>query len=131
MEINIALAIAITIYFIFLNLGSLNIAPQSFLVDLKVFSISLIAITIMIFENAYNKDNGPTAIIGIEFFVISIITLISIYIYILYKDLYIPIINFIIMIINLYYILKATIIYINGKRKYKNSISDVKEIIEE
>ena len=120
-----------TIYFIFLNLGCLNITPESFLVDLKVFSLSLIAVTIMIFENAYNKDSGKIALIGIEFFGVSIITLIAIYVYILHRESFMILTNFVIMLIDLYYIIKATVINIRGKREYKNSISDIKEIIEE
>ena len=131
MIINVFLAVGITVFFIFLNLGCLNIPRESFLKDLKVFSMELVGVTIILFEIAYKKDNDAIALVGIEFLIVAVITLISIYICILHENLYMKIINFIIMLIDLYYIIKCTFIYLNGKRKYKNSISDVKEIIEE
>ena len=129
--LNMLLAAVIIIYFIFLNLGSLNIPKESFVVDLKVFSMLLVAITIIIFESAYKKNKGTVALIGVEFFVTAIITLISIYVYILHKDLYVNAINYTIIFVLLYYIIKCIVIHINGRRIYKNGISDVKELIEE
>ena len=62
---NIVLAITIIIYFIFINLGYYNINETKYLVDLKVFSIITIGITIVLFEKAYKKDSGYITIYGI------------------------------------------------------------------
>ena len=49
---NIVIAIAIIFYFIFINLGYCNINETKYLVDLKVFSVISIGITILLFEKA-------------------------------------------------------------------------------
>ena len=129
--INIIIAWAIVIYFIFVNLGSMHIEEEVFITDLKVFSLTIIAIAIIVFENAYNKDSGKTALFGIETFIVAIATLVSIYIYILHKEMftwYIAISSF---TVTIYYLVKSTIIAIHNKKEYKKTISDVKEIIQE
>ena len=77
---NLCFGIAFLFYFIFLNLGAMHIRPEIYLVDLKVFSLVSIAITIGTYERAYHKDSGRIAIHGIELMVLSIITLIALYI---------------------------------------------------
>lgn len=129
--INIVVAWAIVTYFIFVNLGCLHIQGEVFITDLKVFSLTLIAIAIIIFESAYNKDNGSIAIFGIETLVAAIVTLVSIYMYILHQEIYVMYIAIASFVSIIYYILKSIIIGIHAKREYKKTISDVKEIIEE
>ena len=129
--INIIVACAMVLYLIFINLGCMHIEGEVFITDLKVFSLTLIAISIIIFESAYSKDDGGFAIFGIETLVVAIITLVSIYIYILHKENYIIYISVVSLVATVYYILKSIIIGIHGKKEYKKTISDVKEIIEE
>lgn len=129
--VNIMWAIVATIYLILINLGSLNVEKAMFESDLKVFSLVILAITIIIFEKAYNKDSGSLAIFGIETLVIGIITLISIYVYILHYDMFKFVIGTISGITILYYFVKSIIILIKEIQSWKNNMSDVKEIIEE
>lgn len=128
--INIIIASAIILYFIFIVLGSIGTVKSNRSIDLNIFSIIFLGITIILFEIAYRKDNGKLAMHGIEFLSVAIFTLFLPYIifelnetnkkHYLVASIYIAI----------YYILKSIIIAIKTKNKYMNSnISDVKEIV--
>ena len=127
--INILVAIAITLYFIFLTLGNKNIETKNYITDLKMFGIGTLAITIILFEYAYNKDNGKFALFGVETLVVAILTLIAMYVYILYKDKILIVTGTCTIVAIVYYIIKSVLIYIREKRNWKQGISDVKEIV--
>ena len=55
---NIAIAIVMVVFLNFIILGFINIENSVFLVDLKVFAVSILAIAIGVFEYAYKKDSG-------------------------------------------------------------------------
>ncbi len=61
---NIILGIVVTLYFIGIGIGFLNIDGPTFITDLKVFSLSILAIAIILFEFAYGKDDDKTAPYG-------------------------------------------------------------------
>ena len=137
--LNILVACAITLYFIFVNLGFLHIEGEVLITDLKVFSLTLIAVSIIIFENAYSKDSGTLTLYGIEILITAIISLVSIYVYIINKDIFM---SYIIIAsasrkmqaffsIFLKNFKKAIFMTIYAKKEYKKTISDVKEIIDE
>ena len=115
--------------FIFILMGYNNIPFQNYIIDLKVFSIIAIAITICIFEYAYKKDSGSLAIIGIESLIASFIILSLHYVlqYEIYSYKYYLL--FFASIFIVYYILKTIIIYIKEKYKYRKSANDIKNII--
>lgn len=127
--INIFVAICVVVYFICIALGYKNIEETAYVTDLKVFSLSLIAIAIILFENAYNKDSSKIALFGIEIFCFAIITLISIYIFILHKDLFLIIPKITSGLVTIYYLIKIIIIYTKERKKWSKDISDVKQII--
>lgn len=129
--LNILVACAITLYFIFVNLGFLHIEGEVLITDLKVFSLTLIAVSIIMFENAYSKDSGTLTLYGIEILITAIISLISIYVYIINKDIFMSYIIIASAVIIAYYIIKAIFMTIYAKKEYKKTISDVKEIIDE
>lgn len=52
---NIAIAIVMVVFLNFIILGFINIENSVFLVDLKVFAVSILAIAIGVFEYAYKK----------------------------------------------------------------------------
>lgn len=54
---NILIAIAVMVFFCFVNLGFKNIQEDIFLTDLKVFSMSILILTITLFEISYKKDS--------------------------------------------------------------------------
>lgn len=115
--------------FIFILMGHNNIPLQNYIVDLKVFSIIGIVITICIFEHAYKKDSGSLAIIGIESLIASFIIL-SLY-YVLEHDIYTYqyYLLFFALVFVVYYIIKTIIIYIKEKHKYRKSANDIKNIV--
>lgn len=115
--------------FIFILIGYNNIPLPNYIVDLKVFSIIAIAITICIFEYAYKKDNGSLAIIGIESLIASFIIL-SLY-YVLEHNVYTYqyYLLFFTILFVAYYIVKTIIIYCKEKYKYRKSANDIKNIV--
>ena len=119
---NIAIAAVI-----FLNLGQMNIKTDIDQTDLKVFSITSLLISIVLFEKAYKKDSGEIAIYGIETLMLAIITLTLIYINLMFSSRYVFIVNSISCIFAIYYLIKSVIIYI--KKRKKCYIDDMKEII--
>lgn len=127
--INVIIAITIILYFIFINLGYSNIELEKYLVDLKVFSIITISITIILFEKAYKKDSAEITIFGIETLVLSIITLLTNYYCIKYTSKYPYIINSVAILFGLYYIVKSTVIYIKMKRKALYTSGDIHKIV--
>ena len=71
---NIMVAIAIIVYFIFLNLGKQNIQLNVYVTDLKVFGMCILLLAIMLLEKAYKDDSGRLAVFGIEMIVNNYIT---------------------------------------------------------
>lgn len=128
---NILLGIIVTLYFIGIGVGFLNIEGPTFITDLKVFSLAILAIAIILFEYAYGKDDDNTALYGIEMLFVAIMSLVLLYTCILHQDKFIAVANIVACIGVLYYLVKSISIYIREKLKWKKTISDVKEIVSE
>lgn len=126
---NTVVAIVIVTYFIFIVLGSIGSIKNIRAIDLNIFSMVFLGISILLFEIAYRKDKGSLAIYGIESLVVAMFTLFLPYIifeldetnkkYYLLASIYIA----------AYYILKSIYIASRTRTKYMNSISDIKEIV--
>lgn len=129
--INLLIALGVAVYFGFIMLGYINIERETYINDLKVFSLVVIALTIILFEQAYNKNNGKIAVYGVEALVVSVVTLIMLYTAILYSDYFVMLGSIIAAVILVYYIVKSIVIFIRERKKWINSISDVKEIVSE
>ena len=128
---NIILGIVVTLYFIGIGIGFLIFDGRTFISDLKVFSLSILAIAIILFEFAYGKDDDKTALYGVEMLFVAIMSLVLLYTCILHKDKFIAVANIVACIGVLYYLVKSISIYIREKLKWKKTISDVKEIVAE
>lgn len=126
---NMALAIAIIFYLLLLNIGALNIETATYMMDLKVFSMLFIAITIIIFEVSYKKDSGILCIYGIEILVLAVLTLVLPTLYSVQKEHYGMILTGALTIFTIYYIIKAFMIYRKGKKEQLKKVSDINEII--
>ncbi len=127
---NLIIAISIFIYFIFLNLGYMRLTSSVFESDLHVFAGILIVSTVILFEIAYRKNSDELALHGIELFILSVITLFLPYAY-FHKDfITMTLYSFSAMYIAIYYVIKCMIIYTKEVKKYKNGLSDIKEILE-
>ena len=129
--INLLIALGVAVYFGFIMLGYINIERETYINDLKVFSLVVIALTIILFEQAYNKNNGKIAVYGVEALVVSVVTLIMLYTAILYSDYFVMLGSIIAAVILVYYTIKSIVILIRERKKWINSISDVKEIVSE
>ena len=127
--INICIAIGIMIYYIFINLGYVNIEPEILKVDLKVFSMILLGVAIIIFEKAYKKDSGKAAIYGIEFLVLAFHTLSIIHITTIYQFYFKYYILTSSYCFAIYYVFKDIILYTIERRRYLKSLSDIPEIV--
>ena len=131
MFMNILIGIFVILYFVSLGVGFINIESVAYVTDLKVFSIAILAIAIILFEYSYNKDCGKFAIIGIEMLCVAIVTLVLLYMYILYNEKYLLITSIASCIAVIYYLVKSISIYIRDKSNWKKTVSDIKEIVSE
>lgn len=116
---NLAIAIIITIYFLFIDLGINSIPVTVYMLDLKTFTIFIAIISIVIFERAYKKDENYLAIHGIEMIFVGIETLLLLQLYSAGNEYF----NYILLAITLgmivYYLIKCLLIYIRYKVKGK------------
>ncbi len=117
---NILFAIAILIYFIFIDIGYMLMKKQNFEITLKVSS--------MIFEYAYKKESGKYTIKGIEMLLISITTLIIMQIYKFYNNKLINSITILALAFSIYYMVKSIIIYIKYKKNIKKQANNIYRI---
>lgn len=128
---NLCMAVLTLLYFIFVNLGYIKLSPNVFESDLHVFAGILIILTIVSFELGYRKSNMEIGIHGAELLFLSIVTLFMPYIYfhrgLILKFVY----SFAAIYITVYYLIKCIYIYINEIIKYKNGLSDIKELVDE
>lgn len=126
---NILVAICIMVYFIFLNLGKMNIEESVYVTDLKVFGMCILLLAIALIEKAYKEDDGQIAIYGVEMIVLSIITIGLIYVNLMLSTRYIYIVTSISHIFAIYYLIKSIVIYLKKRKKY--FVDDMKEIIQD
>lgn len=129
--VNLLIALAILIYFIFLNLGYMRLEKEVFENDLKVFAVILICSTIYFIEKAYKTDRGTYLSYAIELFVLSIITLYMPYVYYYQNTLAQLIFTTSAVYIFIYYAIKSIVIYVINKNRYIKCESDVKDIIKD
>ena len=125
---NMIIAIIIMIYTYFLVMGFVNISSEKYIIDLMVFSILLLFLSIIIFEIAYKKDSGKLAINGIEVLVLAIVTFYLPYMYAYFHNDYNTIVILLGIAYSLYYVIKSVVNVKIEKRKYKKSLNDMKNI---
>lgn len=126
---NIIIAVAIMLYFIIINFSYYRIEESMLHLGLKVASMVILILSIIIFEIAYKKDSGKIAIYGIEILVLAVHALSIIQVVGITKIKFTTYILISSYIIGIYYILKASIIYTIDRKKYLESLSDIKEIV--
>ncbi len=128
---NLLFFAIITVYLGSLNLGIANIPTENYLTDLKVFSIILLALTIILFEMGYKKDKSVYWLHGIEILIVAIFTTYLIYLYYLFYNSNIleSIIFSVIAIYFIYYITKILIIRKKIIKEYNKSLIDIGEIV--
>lgn len=127
--VSLAILVGIVAYFGNLLFLKYKIDEVLLLKINKILSFAMLFLTIIIFEIAYKKDNGILAIFGIETLFIAISTLIMNTMIIRFNFSYKKYIIIMIAILALYYILKMSIIFAKEKKKYLNSLSDIRDIV--
>ena len=120
-------AIGIIVYFIFLNLGKMNIENSVYVTDLKVFSMCTLLAAIILIEVSYKKDSGETALYGVEMIVLAITTIALIYVNLMLSSRYVYIVTAISFIFAIYYLIKSMVIYLKKRKQY--FVNDMKEIM--
>ena len=126
---NISIAILMIVYFTFLIMGSVGNTKATRTIDLNIFSIIFLSVSIYLFENSYRKNIGRIAIYGIEMLACAILTLFFSYIFFeldKFQNKYYMIVS---IYIAIYYIIKSICIAVRIRNKYINQASDIKEII--
>lgn len=116
---NLLIAILITIYFLFIDLGINSIPITVYIQDLKTFTVFIALISIVIFERAYKKDENYLALHGIEMVVIGVETLLILQLYSTGNEYFKYILLGITLGMIVYYIVKCLIIYIRYKMTRK------------
>lgn len=126
---NVIFGIIMLIYLGALNLGAGNIPTENYLVDLKVFGILLLILTIILFEFAYKKDKTSLWLHGVEVMLGAIFTIYLIYLYSMYNKTLGSIINTVAIAYLLYYGVKILIERRNTIKNYNKSLGDIGEIV--
>lgn len=127
--VNIIYANVILIYFILLIIGYNTITEKNiFLIVIKAFSIALVILTICVYEIAYKKDSGKWAKAGIELMFLSIVTLISLKIYLHYNNKFVSSMTSAALLFSIYYVGNSIIIYIRQKKEAKKYKNDIRKI---
>lgn len=124
-------SIIIALYFISMNFINMLSSSETYELYTKISYTVFIILAILIFEVAYKKDNGITAIYGIEFMVLAVHILLIETITTAFKfdkAQYIVTTSYIWPI---YYCLKAIIIQTNKNREKLKEASDISEIVKE
>ena len=128
---NIVIAIVILAFCILKILGYMNIREDIFVVDLKVFSISILVFAIILFERSYKSINLTLFTHGLEALFVAIVTLCEVYIYQLFIDKFVMVIAIEALLISVYYIIKCIRIYSKTKKDYIQRLNDISEIVKE
>ena len=126
---NVITAILLTAYFFGVNLINLYMDSTTFIYQINAFSLILLVATIVIFEKAYNNDDGKTAILGIEIMFLALVTLFLRYVTTKYSLDYMVCLGALTIIFIVYYVIKSIITYVKEKKEYIKSLSDIKEIV--
>lgn len=124
-------SIIIGLYFISLNFINVLSTPEIYELYTRISYTVFIIVAIIIFEVAYKKDNGITAIYGIEFMVLAIHILLIERITTAFKFDKSQYIVATFYIWPIYYCLKAIIIQTNKNREKLKEASDISEIVKE
>ena len=126
---NIAFAAIIIVYLAALYFGMINIPTDIYITILKTLSIILLITTIITYEIGYKKDNGEVWLHGVEIMIIAIFTLYLIYLYSIYYTTFLALIISASIIYLIYYAIKIVVIQRRIEKEYKNSLTDIGEIV--
>lgn len=128
---NLLIALGIVIYFLTLIFAYTRMNIDRLSTDIQVFSGTFLVLGILALEKAYKKDSGKIAIAGIELLILSFYSLSIMHVVTLFKydfRWYLAISS---VIVTIYYLLKAIIIYTKDKKEDLKKLSDISKIVKE
>lgn len=126
---NVIISIFIIAYFLMLFIGDNMAERATRTIGFNIFSMILLILSIVAFEVSYKKDNDELAINGIEILVIAIITLFMPYMYFESAGKTRTIYMLSPVFVGIYYSIKCIVINIKEKRKYRESINEIKDLV--
>ncbi len=126
---NSVYAVCIILYFVVLGFAYTRMNIDRLSEDIKVFAGMFLVLGLISLEKAYKKDDGKTAIVGIELLVLSFHSLSIMHMTSLLKCEFIPYILASAAVIVIYYILKIIVLYTKQRREYLKDLSDISEIV--
>ena len=129
--INLMISIALMIYMLAINFLYLNEPIQIFSTSVKLFAMLLIIIDVAIFEIGYRKDSIKIWIHGFELLVCSILVLSLQYVYLYANNIVKSIFMLLPVFYSIYYVVKIIVEHIIETKKYRNNLSDVKELVKD
>lgn len=95
----------------------------------EILSMALLLIGIVIFEIAYKKDESIIWVHGLEVTILAVLTLLLWHIMETFNLSFNKQIIIISAVFIIYYVLKNIFVITNERRKYLNSLSDIKDIV--
>ncbi len=126
---NLIIVSIIMVYLVALNLGMANIPTDTYIVDLKVFSIILLAATIVTFEVGYKKDDGEIWLHGVEVMTVAVLTLYLVYLYSIYYGTYNTVLLIAGIVYLIYFGVKLVVMQRRIEKEYNKSLTDIGEIV--
>ncbi len=124
-------AIICMIILIIINLLFLFASKDIFSIVSKCFAFGVLISVITFFELGYRKDEIKYWIIGIELLVLDILIMYIPYVYVIFNTQAISVIMVFPVIFAIYFVFKSIVIYCKSRKDYLNTISDVKEILQD
>lgn len=129
--INFIIAIVIFVYFFGLTMLFKKLSAQIFENTIHIISCVLVLGLIVLMEIAYRKDNDTLAMFSIELFVVTMLTIFMPYVFLHRGQTFRFLYSVSSIYIAIYYSFKCLIIYLRDMRKYKDELSDVKELVKD
>ena len=126
---NIIFASIVFIYLNVLNIGMSNIPTENYIMDLKIFSMILLVVTIILIECGYKRDEASLWFHGFEVMLTGIFTIYLIYMYMMYYNVYGNIVFTFSIMFMLYYFAKVIFMKRKIVREYGKSLGDIDEIV--
>ena len=128
---DLIVAVIIMAYFCTVNITYYKLENYKFEEYMKYFALAIILFTVISFEIAYRKNSINIGIIGIELLSCGILTLYIPYIFLHTTSALRVSIMILPVFLVVYYGIKSIIIFKQNQFKYRNNLSDVKEIVKD
>ena len=127
--VNILIAIVVMVYFCLLSVAYNNLKIQGIINVVKVATGVFLAITLLLMEIAFKKENTKLLVHSIEALAISIHSLTIIYVTRVNNFDFEKYILFSSIMFAIYFVLKTILINTKARKQYLKNLSDIPEIV--